>query len=96
MADSTDIPLTIVENWREDGTEELRISINEYKGRKYFAVRVWFRGRDGSTMFPGKAGINVPEEKLPEFIEAMNKGYGRMQELQKGGSDDKQVRRKRS
>lgn len=77
-----DTPLTAIP-WNEDGTEELRVSINDYKGKDYFAVRVWFTGRDGTTMFPGKSGINVAMDKLPEFIDAINKGHGRLQELQR-------------
>lgn len=83
-----DIPLTTIP-WSE--TEELRVSINEYKGRDYFAVRVWFKGRDGNTMFPGKAGINVPVDRLEEFTAAIAKGAARYHTLQrrKGGKGEK-------
>lgn len=61
----------------EEVTEELRFSENEYKDKKYFAVRIWFRGRekDKDQFFPGKQGINVPVEKLDEFYHALGHAY---------------------
>ena len=65
--------------WSE--TEELRVSENEFKGKKYLAVRVWFQGRDDSDkMFPGKQGINVPVEKIDEFFFAVKTGINVLRE----------------
>lgn len=50
--------------------EEIRVGINNYKGRSFLAVRVWFPG-DGGEMRPGKNGINVAIEQAPAIAEAV-------------------------
>lgn len=85
-----DLPLFTVP-WKQDGeqvTEELRVSVNTFKGTQYFAIRIWFLGRDGKQFFPGKSGINVPMDKAEEFVTMVDKGYTRLVTMAKHGHVD--------
>jgi hypothetical protein len=81
-----DLPLYTMP-WKQQGdevTEELRFSVNRFKGNEYFAVRVWFMGQ-GGKWFPGKNGINVPMEHAGEFVTMIDKSFTRLQALSKHG-----------
>ena len=54
------------------GAEVLRITITEYKGRQLVDVRAWYRDRDGELR-PGRQGISLRPECLPEVIEALQR-----------------------
>ena len=54
-------------------TEELRIGVNDFKGKQYLALRIWYTD-DSGTMRPGKQGINVPMDRADEFFEVIAKG----------------------
>lgn len=60
-------------------TEELRIGINEYKGREYFAIRIWFQGSKPGEYFPGKQGLNIPADRTEEVLAAINKAHAASQ-----------------
>ena len=56
-----------------NATEELHISINEYKGKKYVDMRIYYTTDDGDTWNPTKKGITVPPEKIEEVKAALCK-----------------------
>lgn len=55
-------------------TEELRVGINEYKDKKYFALRIWYFDAASNQYRPGKQGINVPLDRADEFFGALDAG----------------------
>ena len=54
-------------------TEEMRVSINEYKGKEYVDMRIYYTTDDGATWNPTKKGITVAPERIDEVIAALNK-----------------------
>lgn len=61
-------PFIIPKNARE----ELRVSLEEFKGHRLLTLRVWYEAEDG-TRRPGKQGIAIRQELLPELLKALHK-----------------------
>ncbi len=55
---------------KADGAE-VRVSVQEYKGRRVVDVRVWYRPRQGIEYVPTRKGITIDADKLPELMAAM-------------------------
>lgn len=53
-------------------TEVLRVSAEEYKGRKYLDIRIYFENDQGEWK-PTKKGVTVSPDKVQEFIELIRK-----------------------
>ncbi|MFT3986309.1 transcriptional coactivator p15/PC4 family protein [Aestuariivirga sp.] len=56
---------------QKNSREEVRISRESYRGHELVNVRTWYRADDDGTMKPGKQGLAVKAEKLPELIAAL-------------------------
>jgi hypothetical protein len=67
-APSTSAPRTVT--LRKNAREDLRVSLDEFKGLELVNVRVWFRGDDGE-MRPGKQGVAVRLEMAGELAQAI-------------------------
>lgn len=52
-------------------TEEIHIQINEYKGKKYLDLRVYYTTDDGLNWNPTKKGVTFAPEKLDELKQAI-------------------------
>jgi len=52
------------------GYEELRISIDTYRGRRYINVRIWYQAEDGSFR-PTKRGVTIRENEIEKAIKAL-------------------------
>ena len=48
-------------------TEQIQIQINEYKGKKYLDLRVYYTTDDGANWSPTKKGVTFAPEKLDEL-----------------------------
>ena len=59
---------TIAKNSRE----EIRLSLDDFKGQQLVNLRVWFTAEDG-TMRPGRQGIAFRLELLPAVLAALGK-----------------------
>lgn len=57
---------------RKNGSEELRVSVDDFKGHRLVNLRVWYRTGDGE-MRPGKQGLALRLELLPELRAALEK-----------------------
>ena len=57
----------------KNSREVLRVMLQTFKGRELVSVRVWYREREGDALRPGKNGLTVRVEKLPELHEAIGK-----------------------
>lgn len=64
---------TILGLIERNATEEVQIAINEYKGKKYVDMRVYYTTDEGDSWNPTKKGITIPPEKIEEAIEALEK-----------------------
>ena len=51
-------------------TEELRVTVDEFKGHRLLNLRVWFEAEDG-TLRPGKQGVAVRLEMAAELARAI-------------------------
>lgn len=52
-------------------TEQLQISISEYKGRSYFNLRIFYTTDDGATWLPTKKGVTFAPEQLDILSDAI-------------------------
>jgi hypothetical protein len=57
---------------RKNSREELRVSLDEFKGHRLLNLRVWFEGDDGQ-MRPGKQGVAVRLEMAADLADAIRK-----------------------
>ena len=55
---------------RKNAREEVRVSVDEFKGLRLLNLRVWFQGEDG-TMRPGKQGLAVRVELAEDLALAI-------------------------
>ena len=68
MADEPKIIATIPRS----ATEKLQISINEFKGKSYLDMRIFYTTDDGATWLPTKKGVTCS----PENIELLKDAVG--------------------
>ncbi|MSQ33538.1 MAG: hypothetical protein EXR60_03860 [Dehalococcoidia bacterium] len=59
--------------------EQIRISLNEYKGHNYIDIRSFFLAQDG--LRPSKKGVTISREQFPELFQGVIQlgdalGYG--------------------
>ena len=57
---------------RKNSREEIRVSLDDFKGQMLVNLRVWFQGETGQ-MLPGKQGIAFRVDTLPEVLVALHK-----------------------
>jgi hypothetical protein len=60
-----------IATFRKNSREEVRVSLDDFKGHQLVNVRVWFEAEDGE-MRPGKQGLAIRRELLPELAAALN------------------------
>ena len=56
----------------KNALEEIRVSINVFKGRQYIDIRTYYKGSDGEY-HPSKKGVTLSPELLPDLQEAMKR-----------------------
>lgn len=66
MADAKN--LAIIER---SETEQLQISVSEYKGRSYLNMRIFYTTDGGSTWLPTKKGVTFTPDQLDILSEAI-------------------------
>ncbi len=74
MADEAKILATISRN----ATEQLQISINSYKNKKYLDLRIYYTTDEGANWLPSKKGVTVSPDSLAVLKDAVEEA---MQEL---------------
>ena len=53
-------------------TEQMQISINEYKGKSYLDLRIHYTTDDGQTWLPTKKGVTCSPENLETLRDAID------------------------
>jgi hypothetical protein len=53
-------------------TEVVRVSTEEFKGRKYLDIRIYFENDEGEWK-PTKKGVTIAPDKVDTFIELIRK-----------------------
>jgi hypothetical protein len=51
--------------------EEIRVSVDDYRGIPLANIRVWYL--DGTEYRPGKQGIAIRRELVPQLIDALQR-----------------------
>lgn len=74
MAEEPKILATIPRN----ATEQLQISINSYKEKRYLDLRIFYTTDDGLNWLPTKKGVTVSPDNLVTLKDAVEEA---MQEL---------------
>ncbi len=52
-------------------TEQLQISVSEYKGKSYLNMRIFYTTDDGATWIPTKKGVTFTPDQLDLLSEAI-------------------------
>lgn len=52
-------------------TEQIHIQVNEYKGKKYLDLRVYYTTDGGVNWLPTKKGVTFSPDKLEELKSAI-------------------------
>ena len=52
-------------------TEQLQISISEYKGRSYLNMRIFYTTDDGATWIKNKKGVTFTPDQLDLLADAI-------------------------
>ncbi len=63
---------TLIARIRRSRTEEVRVSVDRWRGLNLVNVRVWYEADDGS-MRPGRQGIALRLDLLDEFRAALDR-----------------------
>lgn len=53
----------------KNAREEIRVSVDDFQGHRLCNVRVWYR--DGEELRPGKQGIALRLDLLPQLVTAL-------------------------
>lgn len=67
MADEPKIIATIPRS----ATEKLQISINEFKGKSYLDMRIFYTTDEGATWLPTKKGVTCSPENIGMLKDAI-------------------------
>ena len=86
----------LVHSFQKNESEEIRISLREYKNRHYLDLRLFFQPQDQREMVPSKKGITVSIEFLPElkrgllkFEQEVRQFLSNQEQASSGGGDSK-------
>lgn len=71
----------VVHSFQKNETEEIRISLREYKNRHYLDLRLFFQPQDKNEMVPSKKGLTVSIEFLPELKRGLLKFEQEMRQV---------------
>ena len=52
-------------------TEQLQISISEYKGKSYLNMRIFYTTDEGNTWLPTKKGVTFSPEQIDILTDAI-------------------------
>ena len=65
---------------QKNAREELRVSLENFRGHDIANLRVWYCADDGE-MRPGKQGVALRRDLLPDLIEALKQADAACQEV---------------
>jgi predicted transcriptional regulator len=76
-----------ITSFPKNSREEVRVSIDEFKGKRIFSLRVFYQDAVG-VMRPSKKGLTLTVEKFSEFKEAVMKLEAALEEERAVLGDD--------
>jgi hypothetical protein len=63
--------MELIYKFSKNSTEEVRVAIQEYKGRRYISLWVWFKN-DEDNWQPSKKGLNLSLDLLSDLKKAVD------------------------
>lgn len=63
-------------------TEEVHVQINEYKGKKYLDLRVFYTKDGGATWNPTQKGVTIYPDRLAELKDAIEEAQSQLEGLE--------------
>ena len=63
-------------------TEQLQISINEYKGKSYLDLRIFYTTDDGQNWLHTKKGVTVSPDNLELFKDAVEEAMKELMSIE--------------
>jgi len=63
----------LIDRFKKNDTEEIRISVREYKNRFYLDLRLFFQPKESGEYVPSKKGITIPVEFLSQLKDGLEK-----------------------
>lgn len=61
----------IIATIAKGATEQLQISVNEFKGKNYLDMRIFYTTDEGANWLPTKKGVTCAPENLETLKEAI-------------------------
>lgn len=61
----------LISTIERSSTEQLQIAVKEFKGKKYFDLRIFYTTDDGASWLPTKKGVTVSPNHLSILKEAI-------------------------
>lgn len=71
----------LVYRFQKNQDEEVRISLREYKDRRYLDLRIWFQPSGGGDLHPTKKGLFLALEYVPELRKGLERAEKLREEL---------------
>lgn len=62
----------LIHSFAKNAVEEIRVSLNVFRGRQYIDIRTYFKGDDGEYR-PSKKGVTLSPELISDLEEAVKK-----------------------
>uniref|UniRef100_UPI003B5184F1 transcriptional coactivator p15/PC4 family protein n=1 Tax=Roseovarius indicus TaxID=540747 RepID=UPI003B5184F1 len=73
--------MTHIATIRKNAREDLRVTLEEFRGHQLLSLRIWFDAEDGEQR-PGKQGVAIRLDLLPHLRKALSDAE---QEARKSG-----------
>ncbi len=67
----------VLAKWERPGGEEVRLTLDVYKGKTYLGLRLYFKADDGE-MHATKKGVSIRAEEVLALAAAVNEAVGRL------------------
>ncbi|MCQ2743340.1 MAG: transcriptional coactivator p15/PC4 family protein [bacterium] len=61
----------LITSIQRSDTEQLQISVSEYRGKSYFNLRIFYTTDDGATWLPTKKGVTFAPDQLDILADAI-------------------------
>lgn len=71
----------LISTIERSSTEQLQIAINEYKGKKYLDLRIFYTTDNGASWLPTKKGVTISPGDLSILKEAVEVAIGELDGL---------------
>ncbi len=71
----------LISTIERSSTEQLQIAINEYKGKKYLDLRIFYTTDNGASWLPTKKGVTISPGDLSILKQAVEVAIGELDGL---------------